>query len=145
MEPSLLEVMIKGSIYLGIKKVTIRPYMNVTRCRKCQAFGHAGKMCRNAHFCENWYLNDPIIECTVEPIGINCWWNNEDNKTSYNTNHKASDLQCPTFRARYTTERIKLDKQYALPSESGPCVLIIMINGDRLCRKRKLLHLTTST
>lgn len=54
MVPTLLQCLIEDrGLLLGASRYPVRPFTQITRCRRCQAFDHVEKYCRNSPFCVN--------------------------------------------------------------------------------------------
>lgn len=103
-------IMRQGPLQLGLTNCLLRPHTIVQRCRRCQSLNHTTNKCKNDRHCVNCANQHPEEpNCTEPECCINCQDSNEENKTSYDTSHKASDPNCPTYKAAYSMERERLD------------------------------------
>lgn len=106
---------VRGGVTLGFQYCKIRPHTSIQRCANCQAFGHSYRKCENNRYCVNCGKKHEAGVCN-DPIGcVNCFFNNKDEGTNYQTNHKASDSCCEVFRQIYCAERERLDNLFKPP------------------------------
>ena len=124
----------KGKILIGFNSCSVKRYINITRCFKCQPFnanGHLSSNCPNNPCCVNCGEDHPpgslgeTSVCTAPPNCVNCherkqreiqlFKEKKINKyTIFTTKHKASDRQCEVYKAtlRETQEKIaRVEKQ----------------------------------
>ena len=125
----------KGKILLGFNSCTIKRYVNVIRCFKCQRYGHTSAFCQNAPCCVNCGGDHPPVgqgeTCPAPPNCINCsekkqleiiqYREKKINKyTIFTTKHKASDRQCEVYKSHLQIAQAKIAKSAkSLPSRSS--------------------------
>lgn len=92
------QIMVKKKLCIGWERLPIYEDLDVPRCFKCQGFYHRINDCRNKLACPNCMEEHEESNCPKQTkCCINCVTSNEKYKTSYNTQHYASDLLCPSL------------------------------------------------
>lgn len=100
----------KGFLYVGFKKCKIFEEFNITRCYKCNRFGHKSNNCKNELTCSKCSEKHDRKECKNENIScVNCNIYNSKFKSSRNTNHEANSLHCPTYQAMVNNIKCKIN------------------------------------
>ena len=106
----------RGKILVGFNSCSVKRYVNVARCFKCQRYGHLSSNCPNNPCCVNCGEDHPpgslgeTSTCTAPPNCINChekkqreiqqFKEKKINKyTIFTTKHKTSDRQCEVYKA----------------------------------------------
>lgn len=93
------EIMMEGRVFLDWASCNARDWISVTRCNKCQGFGHVEKFCSakvcNCAFCGE--RGHAIGECPTQkssgqPKCINCA------RTNIKANHPATNKDCPSYK-----------------------------------------------
>ena len=114
-----------GKILLGFNSCTVKRYINISRCYKCQRYGHTSQNCSNppccvncgeAHTSGNRGADPP---CLAPPTCINCTERKKQEiqlykekkiskYTIFNVTHRASDRHCEVYRATLRQAQEKL-------------------------------------
>lgn len=110
--PLLQSIINHGGLRVGFAMCKIRPYTQLQRCRRCQAFSHAERNCTAAQACERCGREHPAENCERSHRCINCQEYNEECKGGYDIYHKASSPQCPVYQYFYQEERARLEEQF---------------------------------
>nr|XP_015840246.1 PREDICTED: uncharacterized protein LOC107399080 [Tribolium castaneum] len=88
-------------LFINWKSLHIRDYLRVTRCFKCQKFGHVSKFCNSEKQCG--YC------ASTDHESVTCKLKNEENKhkcsnctraEQQDTNHAAESSNCPIYKNR---------------------------------------------
>jgi hypothetical protein len=88
----------KESIYLGWSRCSITDFINVTRCYKCQSFGHIAKYCRSneiicGHCAKAGHDTSLCPSKNDPPKCLACAKNNKQSE------HSSRSPQCPSYLA----------------------------------------------
>ncbi|EFA12186.1 putative 50 kDa protein in type I retrotransposable element R1DM-like Protein [Tribolium castaneum] len=90
-----------SKLFVSWKSLHVRDYLRITRCFKCQKFGHVSKFCNSEKQCGYCASNDhESISCNFK--------NNEDKHKCSNCeragqqelNHPAGSTNCPIYKHR---------------------------------------------
>lgn len=89
----------QGKIIIGLNSYTIKRFVNITRCYRCQDYGHFARECRaSKEYCGLCANSHPTEKCTSNRIRcINCkvQW---DQGHDIDYNHTVTDSRCKIFR-----------------------------------------------
>lgn len=112
------ELIKKGRIIIGFNACTVRRYVIVQRCFRCQAFGHIAKECiAKRDFCAKCADNHRAEACTnTAKECINCWENNKKSGTNFDLNHETFARECQSYKMRM---REQLDAEYSITKQEN--------------------------
>ncbi len=106
------ELLNRGSLQLGFRKLNVRSFVATRRCYNCQALGdHLAHQCKHHTYCSQCGGNHDMKDCPRKILKcINCSLYNQQHaeegrikrSTKRPTDHAASDSYCPTYRALLT-------------------------------------------
>lgn len=101
------ELLTRGCIFLGYRRINLRRYFIIRRCHRCQRIGiHTAANCPNQAYCEQCAGNHNVQQCPKRTTCcVNCKKANAEErarnpktKELAKTDHPASDPSCPAFR-----------------------------------------------
>lgn len=105
------ELVGKRNVYIGMTRCAIKKFTWVTRCFKCQAYGHTQQNCRNnEEICGKCAGMHQTRECSAKKnCCANCNRHNDrlklqraekssNKRLSRDNNHSAFDKACPSFQ-----------------------------------------------
>lgn len=85
-----------GRVYVGCLACKVQDFILVTRCFKCQGFGHISKHCEKELFCsscaESGHKHDDCPNKEKPKKCINC------NRRNIDHNHDVTDKKCSTYK-----------------------------------------------
>lgn len=91
-------IMRQGKIYIGWQRCPVYEDLEVPRCHNCQGFFHKKTNCTNKITCPKCGEEHDQAKCNTDKKHCcNCFMSNAKYKTKYDTNHHATDYQCPTL------------------------------------------------
>jgi hypothetical protein len=95
--PQVRAKLLKGKIYISWNACRVRDFIAVSRCYKCQGYGHIAKYCRIgyeicAHCAERGHSTK---ECTSRDKNANCV---NCRKAGKKGDHAASNADCPIYK-----------------------------------------------
>lgn len=95
--PQVREKLLRGKIYVSWNACKVRDFIAVSRCYKCQGYGHIAKYCRIdyeicAHCAESGHSTK---ECTSRDKNANCV---NCRKAGKKGDHAASNADCPMHK-----------------------------------------------
>lgn len=102
------QLMARGQVYIGMSRCQVKTFTLVTRCFRCQRYGHISKFCTNEkEVCGLCAKEHSTKEC-VESEGknskcVNCERaNNRNGAVKRDSNHTSFDRNCPTYKGSMT-------------------------------------------
>lgn len=111
---SFKKIMKSKRINIGWNRCRVYEYVEVTRCFKCNAYGHIAQNCTaDNFFCPLCADNHQINECKAEAKDhkcINCIRENKKTNHDADVNHCALSLKCPILQKK--SEKRKLNIRY---------------------------------
>jgi hypothetical protein len=95
--PKVREKLIMGKIYISWNACKVRDYISVSRCYKCQGFGHVAKYYRVnyeicAHCAKSGQSTRQCCSKNKNASCVNC------KKAGKKGDHAASTLDCPMYK-----------------------------------------------
>lgn len=104
------KLMINKKIFLQWNRYPIYEDIGIQRCFKCQEHYHKNTNCVNKTICEYCASEHIIQECPkLHKKCNNCINANGKYKLSYNTDHEASDQNCPSYQYLLNILRSKIN------------------------------------
>lgn len=102
--------MYEKKVYLQWERYRVYEDISIPRCFKCQEYYHKNNECNKKTVCEHCMGEHNIAECpkTTKKC-VNCVVANQKFKTNHDVSHKASDLECPTYKYLIEVMRSKID------------------------------------
>lgn len=107
--PSTREALLKQDrVYIGWLSLKVRDYLTVSRCYKCQSFGHVSKYCKATNDvcghcgCEGHTFNN-CPKKNESPVCINC------KRATKPCNHSTRSPECPAYKFALTNLIAKID------------------------------------
>lgn len=98
----------RGRVYMGWGSYRLAEYVNITRCFKCQAFGHIAKTCSAPHqLCEHCGSREHERDkcpTAAEPRCANCVRNKRKE-----ANHSVKDKTCPEYIRQVNIYRSRIE------------------------------------
>lgn len=87
----------RGRLYLGYGSCKVDDFVSVSRCYKCQAFGHTQAKCRReqpvcGHCAQRGHMEDACASKTENPKCANCEFAKIDSK------HEVKSKDCPCYK-----------------------------------------------
>lgn len=107
--PEVREIFLKEKrVFIGWQACYVRDYISVTRCYKCQSFGHVSKHCKAqedtcGHCGQNGHSFNACPNNSQDPICINCKRANKPHAHSSRAN------DCPAYRNAMESHITKID------------------------------------
>lgn len=84
-------------ICIDFSRYRVVEFLQITRCFKCQGYGHISSRCQGVQRCQKCAGEHRITECTTDTEKcVNCA-DNEDG--DIDSAHRADSSDCPAFRA----------------------------------------------
>ncbi len=109
------ELLARGSLQLGYRKLYVRSFVAARRCYNCQALGdHVADQCRNETICVKCGGNHHKQDCPGKTLScINCKEHNQSHtqdghikrQDKRHTDHAANHPNCPSWQAYMTAIR----------------------------------------
>lgn len=97
-------------VYIDWERYPIYEDISVTKCFNCQGFFHKHNKCNNKKVCEICASEHDKADCPKQVIKCNnCTLANSKYNLKYQTNHKASDPECPTYKYQFEILKSKID------------------------------------
>ncbi|XP_071440252.1 uncharacterized protein [Hetaerina americana] len=85
-----------GKVFIGFNSCKISDHIHITRCFKCQGFGHLAKDCKNEKDCCSHCAGEHKFEdCAKEKENICC--SNCKKANVQDSKHSAGDWKCPIY------------------------------------------------
>lgn len=104
------KIMHTNKLHVEWRRYTVIEDLSVPRCFKCQEFYHKHETCPNKQKCEFCAGEHHIKDCPKQNQKcINCKSTNDRFKLNYNIDHKASDVECPSYQYLLNIVKSKID------------------------------------
>lgn len=104
------KIMDQKKIFIGWERYVVYENLNISRCFKCQEYYHKSERCHNEQACEICAENHCRDQCLGHIKKCkNCVNANDKFKTEYNTDHAASDTECPSTKYHIDLLRSRTD------------------------------------
>lgn len=88
----------KKKVLLGWTSCPMRENLYLPRCNRCLQIGHTYRHCTNSVRCNNCSGTHEEQDCeNNNPECLNCKESNRKWNTNFDSNHKASDTNCPVY------------------------------------------------
>lgn len=96
--PQVREKLLMGKVYISSNTCTVRNYIAVSRCYKCQGYGHVAKSCRInyevcAHCAESGHSTRACKSKDKNASCVNC------SKAGKKGDQAVSNVNCPMYTA----------------------------------------------
>lgn len=107
--PEVREKILRESrVYIGWHACYVHDFVAVTRCYKCQAFGHVAKYCKASietcgHCAESGHPQKSCPNAKKEPQCVNC------KRAGKPHNHSSRMKECPAYQIAMKTQISKID------------------------------------
>lgn len=105
----------RGKILFDLRKCNMYEHVNITQCNCCQRFGHFARNCQYAPACRHCGGCHDTYDCreiNPRPRCVNCTFANCNGNTSFNVEHRPTDIRCP-YRMRQVDEFKRLDSMHS--------------------------------
>lgn len=93
-----------GRLNIEFERCRVFPYVKITRCFKCQEYGHIAKFCKKSeHICGKCGEAHKSDECTSETIKcVNCLYAKDVLKINLDidVNHCSWSFKCPVYERK---------------------------------------------
>lgn len=102
------KIMKESRIYIGWHACNVQDFLAVTRCYKCQSFGHIAKHCKATvdtcgHCTENGHHQKSCSNAKENPSCVNC------KRAGKPHNHSSRSRDCPAYLLAVKTHISKID------------------------------------
>lgn len=95
------KVMESTKVSIGWDRCRVYQHASVLRCFNCCGFNHSSRNCTKEKVCVKCAGNHDVKDCkNVENKCVNCCSAKANLKIDLNTNHTASDVNCPVFQRK---------------------------------------------
>lgn len=107
--PEVRDILLKENrVFIGWQACYVRDFVSVTRCYKCQSFGHVSKHCKAqedtcGHCGQNGHSFNTCPNNSKDPTCINCKRANKPHAHSSRAN------DCPAYRNAMESNIVKID------------------------------------
>ena len=107
--PAIRETLLKQDrVYIGWSSLRVRDFISVSRCYKCQSYGHVSKYCRAANeTCGHCGGEGHAFKCCPKvndaPTCINC------KRASRPCEHSSRSPECPAYKIALSNHLSKFD------------------------------------
>jgi hypothetical protein len=106
-----------GRLKLGLSSLRVDDYYSVTRCHRCNGFGHIQTQCKNNQMCGHCSGDHNSEVCTTPKESqkcVSCLRENQKNRSNRKlaTNHSSFDVNCQCYQRVVETIKSKTNYEF---------------------------------
>lgn len=138
-------------VFIGHQRCRVYDLINITPCYNCARYGHSATKCDNDSVCIKCAEKHNVSECKHEKIECaNCVFNNNEYKTSLDTNHLSTDrIKCTILRKKVKKyiDSINYPVAPVLPTwnEADALKMICNMQSNKIIYQRKTKSAKSTT